>query len=399
MKIISYIKNNGIKRPFEVLWIYKIELLLEKMMLPFFRNKPLKNIIVIESHNDFDCNGGAFYNYLVDNHYNNNYRIIWLVRKKYNTKLPYNVSTVPLYGPNLRKAYYMCNYKYMTFDCEGGRKTRTEQKLVFCSHGAGGLKASQGLVKISADVDYVLLQSKEYTKIQAKQWSISPNDPRNTYIGYPAHDILLQNDKSEVKRITTQQFNKTILWMPTFRKGIVHNRNDSNKEQKLGIPLFQTVEEIYNLNKLLEQYNILLVIKIHPKQDLSSLKIHDMSNIKVITGNRAKELGIDNYRLMRSVDALISDYSGAAYEFLQLNRPIAYVLDDVNEYKLGFVVQDIHKLIAGHEIYNKSDLENFIMDVVHNRDKYKKKRQNIRNYIYDFHDMESCKRLVKLLNM
>ncbi|WP_416386747.1 hypothetical protein [Blautia faecis] len=39
------------------------------------------------------------------------------------------------------------------------------------------------------------------------------------------------------------------------------------------------------------------------------------------------------------------DYSGAAYEYLQLNRPIGYVLDDLNEYISGFVVEDIHQLI------------------------------------------------------
>ena len=43
---------------------------------------------------------------------------------------------------------------------------------------------------------------------------------------------------------------------------------------------------------------------------------------------------------------MISDYSGAAYEYLQLNRPIGYVLDDVNEYISGFVVEDIHQLIV-----------------------------------------------------
>ena len=102
---------------------------------------------------------------------------------------------------------------------------------------------------------------------------------------------------------------------------------------------------------------------------------------------------------MKCTDALISDYSGAAYEYLQLNRPIGYVLDDVNEYISGFVVEDIHQLIAGHEIYDFEQFKNFIMDVVNHNDKYKEKRIKVRDYIYKYHDGHSSERLAKLLNL
>ena len=71
---------------------------------------------------------------------------------------------------------------------------------------------------------------------------------------------------------------------------------------------------------------------------------------------------------MKCMDALISDYSGAAYDYLQLNRPIGYVLDDMDDYIAGFVVEDIHTLIAGAEIYNFEQLESFITDVVNGKD-------------------------------
>ena len=52
------------------------------IFLYFTKMKPLKNIIIIESHNDFDCNGGAFYNYLIKNNYNEKYLIVWLLKNK-----------------------------------------------------------------------------------------------------------------------------------------------------------------------------------------------------------------------------------------------------------------------------------------------------------------------------
>jgi len=399
MKTIEYLKKNGIKRFFKVLWQYKIEIVLEKFIYIFTKNKPLQDKILIESHNDFDCNGGAFYNYLIEHGYNKKYKIVWLVRKKVKEKLPMNVKTVPLLGPSLKKAYHICTAKYVTFDCESVNKLRKDQKVVYCSHGAGGLKNAKGKMFIPNSVDYILVQSKEYAPIQANQWSLNWPDKRIVFIGYPAQDTFFIDDRSELLKITSKKYKKVILWMPTFRKSLVNNRNDSLKEQKLGIPLINTSEEYHKLNKQLKKEDVYLIIKLHPKQDVSNLGIEDMSNIKVLTGLLVKELEIDNYKLMKCTDALISDYSGAAYEYLQLNRPLGYVLDDMNEYKLGFVVDDIHQLIARHEIYTLKDLENFITDVVNEKDVYKKKREELRDYIYEYHDGKASERLVKLLGI
>ena len=400
MKLVNYLQEHGVKRFFTVIWKYKIEIVFEKIIYFFTKNKPLKNIIMIESHNDFDCNGGAFYNYLLKNEYNKKYKIVWFVRTKINKKkLPYNVDCIPLYGPSLKKAYYMCLAKCFTYDCEGGHKVRQDQKVVYCCHGSGGLKNTGGKIIIPDSVNYLLVQSEKYAPIQANQWLLNWPDKRMVCIGYPAHDIFFSECESELLKITSQNYKKVILWMPTFRKGGGYNRNDSTKEQKLGIPLLNKLEEYYELNSNLKKYDIYLIIKIHPKQDLCNLEICDMSNIKVLTGETVKKLDIDNYRLMKCADALISDYSSAAYDYLQLNRPLGYVLDDINEYKLGFIVDDIHKLIAGDEIYTLKDLENFIVDIVNGNDKYKEKREKLRDYIYKYHDNKASERLANLLEI
>lgn len=399
MNFIKYVKKNGIKRTIDVLWKYKIEIFLEKIVLKITKNKKLKNIIVIESHNDFDCNGGAFYNYLIENNYNKKYKIIWLVRKKYKKKLPENVKCVQLYKPSLKKAYYMCMSKFFSYDCDVMPKLRDDQIVVFCSHGAGGLKNVKNNMRIPENINYILGQSKEYATIGAEQLSISPDDKRLVSIGYPSQDVFYDNDYEEIKKVTKRKFKKVILWMPTFRKGGGYNRNDSSKEQKLGIPLIQSIDSYNYINNILKELDILLIIKIHPKQNLEDLKIGDLSNIIVLTGEKVKTINVDNYKLMKCTDALISDYSSAAYDYLQLDKPIAYVLDDMNEYKLGFVVEDIHQLIAGQEIYNMEDMVKFIKDVSNDNDIYIEKRRKIRDYIYDYHDGNSCERLTKLFGL
>ena len=400
MNPILYLKKNGIRHTINVIYKYKLEIILEKVMYLFTKNIKLKNTIMIESHNDFDCNGGAFYKYLIKNGYNRKYKIVWLVRKKRKDSFPKNVTTVLLYGPSIRKAYYVCTSKFFIYDCENVSKQRADQIMVYCGHGTGGLKNVKGKMFIPPQCDYLLVQSDSYAPIQANQWSVSYPDKRLVAIGYPAQDIFFNEELSlEINKITTKKYVKVILWMPTFRKGGGYQRNDSTKEQKLGIPLIETLSQYDELNEYLKQKDILLIIKIHPKQDLSNLGVGDKSNIKVLTGETVKHLKVDNYALMKCADALISDYSGAAYEYLQLNRPIGYVLDDLNEYISGFVVEDIHQLIAGHEIYDFEQFKNFIIDVVNNNDKYKEKRIKIRDYIYKYHDGHSSERLAKLMNL
>lgn len=401
MKAVKYLKTNGIKHAIEVLWEYKIEIILEKIVLQLTKRSELRNTIVIESHNDFDCNGGAFYNYLIKNKYNEKYRIVWLIRYKVKHKLPDNVTTVYLHKPSFKKAYYMCTAKYFTYDCEIQEKRRKDQIAVYCSHGAGGLKKVKGKINIPDSFDYILVLSDTYAPIQAEEcWSLHYPDKRFVSIGYPAYDCFFDGKQSDaIKKLNLEKYGKIILWMPTFRCGGGYNRNDSTKEQKMGIPLIEDMRQYEKLNSLLKENNSFLIIKIHPKQNLYNLAVMDMSNIKIVTGMTVKELQLDSYQLMKGADALISDYSGAAYEYLHLDRPVAYVLDDMNDYKPGFVVDDIHTLLAGAEIYNINDLYNFISDVCNEKDDYVKRRKEIREQIYQYFDSGSCERLARLLEL
>lgn len=400
MKPIKYLKDKGIKHSLKVLYQYKIDLIIQRVLGVFLKDVPLQDIIMIESHNDFDCNGGAFYEYLLRNGYNKKYKIVWLLKNPSlkPDSLPQNVECVPLFKPSFKKDYFVWVAKFFTFDNTVISKRRKEQKAFYLSHGAGGLKATKGKLFVPDSIDYILLQSESYAPIQANQWSIRYPSKKILTIGYPAHDILTIPHKREIEKIADGKFKKVILWMPTFRKGI-DNRNDSMVEQPLGIPLINCIGEYKELNDCLQKNDSLLIIKIHPMQNLKGLGIKTTSNIKVLTGKDVKRMDVDNYRLMSAVDALISDYSGAAYEFLQVNKPISYVLHDMEEYRLGFVIDDLDELIAGTKIFSINDLKVFIEDVVNDIDGYAEKRMKVRNFIYKYNDTHNCERLAESMQL
>ena len=134
-------------------------------------------------------------------------------------------------------------------------------------------------------------------------------------------------------------------------------------------------------------------------QDLTKIQVRELSNIKILDGTSVKQKNIDNYYLMKDVDALISDYSSAPNDFLHADKPIAYCLDDMDDYKLGFIVEDPRTLMAGHLLYKTSDLRSFLIDIRNNRDLFKKERHELFNYIFDYHDGKSSERLIEYLKL
>lgn len=401
MNPFNYLKKNGIKHAWDVFYQYKIDLILQKIMKPFFKNKPLQDVIVIESHNDFDSNGGALYDYLILNGYNQKYKIVWRIKHPENIKreLPYNVEWVSQYKPGFRKNYYKWVAKYLLADQDCEAKLRKDQISVYQTHGSVALKQCRGLIHLPKDLNYCLTASDFFAPIDAYQlmWDY-PND-KLMILGFPIHDVFYNNTKGDIEKITEQIYEKIILWMPTFRKARYSSRNDSTREQPFGIPLIYTEEDFEAFNRFLEVRNTLVVIKLHPKQSLRDIEIVDRSNIRILTGSSVKELGIDNYRLMKDVDALISDYSSVAYDFLHANKPLAYDFSDLNDYKLGLVIDNPHEMMAGHEIENIDDLYQFIELIYRGEDVFYEQRQTLIKKIYKYQDGDSCKRLVEFLKL
>ncbi len=400
MKLIRYLREKGLRHALAVLWKYHLDRLLRKIVRLVSGRSKLLDAIVIESHNDFDSNGGAFYDYLIENGYHHRYRIVWLLKHKKPKDLPENVKCYSLYGPSLGKAYFLCRAKYLCFDSEMLSKPRAGQVSVFCDHGAVALKSVRGIYHVPKDVSFVLSPSANYAPTLAREYSMEDSLAKFVHIGYPYHDVLYRDIPDELEKITPRKYRKVFLWMPTFRKGGGYGRNDSTEEQPFGVPLLNTQAEFDALQAFLAENDSLLVIKIHPMQDPSTLiRLHSAENIRVLTGQDVKRLHIDNYRLLKSADALISDYSSIAFSYLLLNRPLAFVLADLESYKLGFAMDDPERFLVGHRIATFSDFYGFLESVLSGSDPWQPKRKALMDWLYEKQDGDSCRRLASLLGL
>lgn len=402
-KFRNRVSRYGLKFVMKVILRNKLYRHINQVMISIgkfiFKNCKLSNTIILESHNDFDMNGGAFYNYLLKEGYNKKYKIIWMLRNKKPKKLPENVTGFNMFAPSIRKTYYLCTAKFMTSDHFILDRKREDQIACYLTHGPIGLKAFKDKVIIPDKINCILTPSEYMAPILAEQCGIPYPNEKQKIFGYPMHDVFYDNTPGDLNKISSKKYTKVILWMPTFRKSVDFNRIDSYGDLPLGIPILRDTQSCGELNSFLTDNNALLIIKIHPMQDLTTVKIRGMSNIVVIDGNSVKNLGIDNYRLMKDADAVISDYSSSAYDYLHTNRPLAFTLDDADDYRLGFLFKNPIDYMPGHIIYNKTEFIEFIKDVIEEKDPYKGKRKEILDLFFKYHDGNSSRRLAEFMQL
>jgi len=228
--------------------------------------------------------------------------------------------------------------------------------------------------------DVVLSTSRFYTE----KVSVSFRVKKIWEIGYPRNDIffnkciknknliLLGCDIEVIKKICSFKNlgAKIILYTPTFR--------DTGRD------IFESLQiNFEELNKFLEKYNMLLVIKLHPQD--KSTNTHCEGYNRIIWYSRDKDI----YPVLPLVDALIVDYSSIYTDFLILDRPIIFYVPDIDMYtqqdrQIQF---DFYWITPGPKVYNQIELQSCLENIlIQRKDNYKKQREEIRKIIFDHFD-------------
>ena len=121
-----------------------------------------------------------------------------------------------------------------------------------------------------------------------------------------------------------------ILWTPTFRKSSLLNID--NGELQNTVPLF-SFEQLDSLNCYLKKKEIHMIVKRHPIEDVDESVQMDFSNLHIFTHRQFVAKGYELYAVASNAMALVTDYSSMAFDYMLLDRPIGYTVDDLNEYQ------------------------------------------------------------------
>lgn len=398
MKLINKIKEYGIRNSLKLFYKYKLEPFTASIFKKIFSGLRIQNVIIFASHNDFDMNSGALYEYILSHDKERKYRLIWFVEHIQHIELPEGVFQVPINGINIRRYYWNSIAKYIFYDDTDVHKWKSGQTSTYLGHATRAMKNCRGKVPVPKDVDFVCSSSEDNDELMADVYSCEMNKMFHT--GFPVTDVLFKQwDETKKLNIKTN-YERIIIWMPTFRKsGYNTARNDSDKITETGLCLCETRKDIIELNDYLAKRNMLLIIKFHPAQDMSVINIPKCNNIIELSPGEVKRYRIDTYKLLTETSGLISDYSSISFDYLLLDKPIAYVLSDYESYKLGFAVENPKDFMPGEYLYIKEDFYRFIDSVAYGSDEESERRNKVRNIVAKYNDGKVAEKIVEQLSI
>ena len=211
--------------------------------------------------------------------------------------------------------------------------------------------------------DYVLVPGSLF--IETKTRFFSCDRKKVLPLGYPRYDDLLDTQKILLlhQKIAGDKFRKIILWMPTFRK-TKQNYSENLICNDYFLPICTSDEDLKRLNSECKRLDTLLIIKRHRNQ-LDNYVDLNLTNIRFIDDTYLSSQNILLYTLIGTADALITDYSSVAVDYMLLDRPIGFTLDDYEEYKRlrGFVFDNVLDYMPGYHIYTLSQLIIMLQDI------------------------------------
>jgi len=398
---------NVIMRKIIKIVVYKTIKIVEQVIMNMFSIIPFQNTIIFESEEDFSDNSYAFYEYLRNNGYfENKYRAVWLVddinhRKDGCVSIPKTTKY-----PMLRRLYYLSTSKYYFFDhCNVLRDYHIRKGLMICnlSHGCT-FKAVKGLGdKAESRESFLTVTSDFWAKIMADWCKCDIKAVRT--LGYSRNDYFFQGKSENLKewqgRYDWTKYDKVLFWMPTFRKSIRRHLSEDYYKGETGLPILEEASDLVELNEKLKSNNALLVFKVHHLQsDYDAFK-KAYTNIRILKDEDIISCNLQLYQIVTLADILITDYSSISNDFLLLNRPMIFTLDDFENYRnsRGFSVDDPTQYFPGYHVYNKQQLLNAIDELLEGRDLYREERLKMLPLMHKYMDGNSSKRIAEYVGL
>lgn len=354
---------------------------------------PIQKKIYLYGQTDFDGNAKAIHDFIIKNELNKKYKVIWQVsdKNKFSNNKICNVKFID--KKHHLYQYHMYSSAYIFWeDVPVTVREKVGTTRVYLSHGAYPIKNIKGLINPDEYCDKFICPSSKMIDFIGGMYSTSME--KALVNGLPRTDSLF--DKGGLKPKFMEGFNKNIIWMPTFRRLSGTDRNDSEAMYEFDIPLLNS-KNIDLLDTKLREENTQLLIKLHPHHDISKINMKSLSNIVII--KNPDDYGVDNNELLKYSDALVTDYSSVYFDYLLLNKPISFILDDIKDYKLGFSLPNITEFMAGEHVYTFEELLEFISEIESGMDLTENKRKNIVNEMLEYPDGLNTERLLKQLQI
>lgn len=362
------------------------------------------NQILFASKPDYSDNAKALYEYIMANQIYRQYDIVWLVNDPVILQILTQNGIKTCLEKSIHGLYCIFRSKYIvgTHNHYCRLKVR-KQYLINLWHGmplkamgfADHLETESSLqgFRIGGEADNILIATSSITR-NAMVVSFLV-DPRKVAItGQPRNDYLFMTSKeqklAQLLNRDLSQYNKLLLYMPTFRVGYGRFEGTTEHLDLLRLEIF---------NEFLKDNNILFVLKLHPFEEKYWISQDNFEqcneNIVILNTECLTAHLISIYEVLECFDILITDYSSIYFDFLLLNRPIIFLPLDLRRYAQtrGFLLEPYDFWTPGPKATTIEMLIDEIQKCISDPAYYEMERKTINSLINQFQDGSSCERV------
>lgn len=205
------------------------------------------------------------------------------------------------------------------------------------------------------DFHYVYCSSEFFAPIISKVFGVTREQLIIDIL--PRNKILLRQSDNVNLNLLVSQYNKILVWLPTYRKsnvGDIRIDGSANNNTVFG---FEGLD-VERLNSILQAKNYKLIVKPHPMAVVDDHSF-DLSNISIIGEEWLQDSGVTLYELLSVSNELWTDFSSVFVDYELTQKDILFTMSDlesmksgrglnfdINEYKLpGVIVQNSEMLL------------------------------------------------------
>ncbi|MCM1577856.1 MAG: CDP-glycerol glycerophosphotransferase family protein [Ruminococcus sp.] len=362
----------------------------------------------MESLGDFTDNTQAVYEYMRKNGYLEKYRVVWLADDPEELMQREDIKAVSKRRgkPNLALCYYMAICKYYiyshnNFFNERRLMFKRKKQIIFNLWHGVGYKAIDGVYK---DNFRFIISTGEYGTMVLSHFFQCEKE-KLSVLGYPRTDYFFINADPVRKRFNDKfnfgKYSKVILWMPTFRKNKDKSVHEIENISETGLPLLTEEKKFADFNTFLSKYGMLFILKVHPAQEELPIFKTTYSNILILSNHDLDEMRIQLYQFIPLSDALVTDYSSIGIDYMLLDKPIIFTLDDYDDYasSRGFYPLNAIDYMPGYHVYSIAEMEDAILEIADGKDIYKPDREKLMPAMHRYTDGNSSKRVLDFLGI
>ena len=364
--------------------------------------KKSNDYLLFESANDFYDNSYVLYKYIKE-HYPQ-YKLKYLITsKEMKAKGPsQGVSKKEMiHVKNKLKLYkYSLKAKCVFFSyLNYWKKLKLQEstKVVYLNHGEFPIKDCTDYYNYlfsnpqENKID-VVMGTEHINKTLTERYPVLKEQP-HVIVGAPRNDEMFSSkiDKESFLAnlgVSNGKEKQIILSMTTFRNKEVQSIEYFKEE----FPLKLDEKDLEKLDKKLGNNKQVLIIKLHHAQ--SGVKVPEgLQNICFLNNKKLSELKVTINLLYSISDSLITDYSSAYLSYLNLDRPVAFLLTDFQNYNQnqGFTVENIESIMPGDKMYSLEELCTYFDNLHNGVDKYKNQRKEICSLYSGNYQNQNCK--------